>query len=171
MRNNLTYLLLLLIILSGCKVQYSFTGVNTTAETMTINNFYHESDNGPPDLAARFTDQMRDYFQQNTNLRLVDDGGELFFEGAVTSYNVSPVAQSARSDLGGFSTAAQTRLTINVSVNFTNLNDPDSDFSRSFSFFSDFDAESNIQDVEDDLIDEIYEQIILNIFNTSVANW
>ena len=162
--------LILLAALCSCKV-YSFTGINVDAQTITINSFFHDVDSGPPDLAARFTDQMRDYFQQNTSLSLVDTDGELLFEGAVTSYQLSPVSQQATSGTDGLNTAAQTRLTITVSVNFTNINDPDSDFERSFSFFSDFDAEQSVQDVEEELIDEIYEQIILNIFNASVANW
>ena len=171
MRSSLSLLLVSILLFAGCKIQYSFTGINVNAETITINNFFFESDNGPPDLATKFTDQMRDYFQQNTNLQLIDNDGELMFEGAVSGYQLSPVAQTANTDLNGLNTAAQTRLTITVSVNFTNLNDPSSDFTRNFSFFSDFDADQAIQDVEEELIDEIYEQIILNIFNASVANW
>ena len=161
----------LFIVGFACKVQYSFTGINVDAETMSISNFYLESDNGPADLAATFTDQMRDYFQQNTNLQVIDDDADLIFEGAVTGYRVSPVAQTANNDLNGLNTAAQTRLTITVSVTFVNKNDATADFTRTFSFFSDFDAEQAIQDVEEELIDEIYENIILNIFNASVANW
>ncbi len=157
--------------MTSCKVQYSFTGINVNAETMSINTFFYEADNGPADLAATFTDQIRDYFQQNTNIQLVDDGGELLFEGSVSDYRLSPVAQTAGQNLNGFNTTAQTRLTITVSVTFTNLNEPSADFTRNFSFFSDFDADQAIQDVEEELVNEIYENIILNIFNASVANW
>lgn len=171
LRTKILVFALLLSLSFSCKVQYSFTGINVAAETMTINNFFFEADNGPADLAATFTDQIRDYFQQNTNLQLIDNDGELIFEGAVTGYRLSPVAQTASQDINGLNTAAQTRLTITVSVTFTNINDPDADFTRSFSFFSDFDADQAIQDVEEELINEIYENIILNIFNASVANW
>ena len=74
---------------------YSFTGVSVDADSMTINSFFHEVDAGPPDLAAKFTDEMRDYFQQNTSLNLVDSNGDLLFEGAVTGYQLNPVAQTA----------------------------------------------------------------------------
>lgn len=138
---------------------------------MSINTFYNEADGGPADLSQVFTDMMRDYFQQNTSLQLVDNDGELMFEGAVTGYRLSPVSPQASGTRAEFTTAAQTRLTITVSVNYTNLNDSDTDFTKTFSFFSDFDTDQQLSDIEEELIEEIYDQIILNIFNESVANW
>lgn len=160
-----------LIVFAGCKVQYSFTGINIDAKTMSINSFFNDADGGPPDLAQTFTDMMRDYFQQNTSLQLVDDGGELIFEGAVVGYRLSPIAPQASGNRQDLTTAAQTRLTITVAVNYTNINDPDTDFQKNFSFFSDFDADQQVSDIEEELIEEIYEQILLNIFNETVANW
>ena len=153
-------------------MSYSFTGINIApgTETLTISTFYNEADGGPPDLAQRFTDSMRDYFQQNTNLSVVDEDGDLQFEGAVSGFRLSPVSpQAANREQANI--AAQTRLTISVNVVYSNTDDPDSDFTRSFSFYSDFDNDTPLESVEDDLIEEIYETIILNIFNASVANW
>jgi len=151
-------------------MSYSFTGITTTAETITISTYYNEADGGPPDLAQRFTDMMRDYFQQNTSLSLVDEEGDLQFEGAVTGFRLSPISPQA-SNREEANIAAQTRLTISVNVIFTNAEDPDSDFTRTFSFYSDFDNDQPLESVEDDLIEEIYNEVILNIFNASVANW
>ena len=169
MKSRLLAVFVFAILAASCKI-YSFSGV-TVDGTITISSFFHDVDAGPPDLAAKFTDSMRDYFQQNTNLTFVDENADLIFEGAVTSYRLSPVSQQATQDVNALSTAAQTRVTITVSVIFTNIQKPEEDFEKSFSFFSDFDADQSIQDVEEELVDEIYEQIILNIFNASVANW
>ncbi|MDH5397012.1 MAG: LPS assembly lipoprotein LptE [Cyclobacteriaceae bacterium] len=171
-KNRIYILLILLsiIFLKGCGI-YSFTGVSTDAETITINSFFHEADAGPPDLGQRFTDEIRDYFQQNTSLEMVEEEGQLFFEGAVTDWRLTPVSAQASRNPDDINTAAQTRLTITVSVNFADVNHPENDFSRTFSFYSDFDNEVSVSEVEDDLIEEIFEQIILNIFNASVANW
>jgi len=155
---------------AGCGV-YSFTGVAITAETLSIQTFYNDADGGPPDLAQQFTNRLTDYYQSNTNLTLVQDNGELQLEGAVTRYRLSPVAPSAAT--GDFDdTAALTRLTITVSATYINTEDDSFNFeNKSFSFYSDFDNSQNLTAIESQLIDEIYDQIILDIFNASVANW
>jgi hypothetical protein len=42
---------------------------------------------------------------------------------------------------------------------------------KSFSFYKDFDNELNVSDVEEAFIKEIFQRIINDIFNASVANW
>lgn len=159
-----------LLLCAGCGV-YSFTGVAITAETLSIQAFYNDADGGPPDLAQQFTNRLTDYYQQNTNLTLVQENGELQLEGAVTGYRLSPVAPSAAT--GDFdNTAALTRLTITVKATYINTEDDSFNFeNKSFSFYSDFDNSQNLTAIESQLIDEIYDQIILDIFNASVANW
>ncbi|WP_155209013.1 LPS assembly lipoprotein LptE [Fulvivirga aurantia] len=162
--------LIVLFALAGCGV-YSFTGVAITAETLSIQQFYNDADGGPPDLAQTFTNKITDYYQANTNLALIQDDGELQLEGAVTGYRLTPVAPSAAS--GDFESTAQlTRLTITVQVTYINTEDDSFNFeNKSFSFYSDFDNSQSLTAIEAQLIEEIYDQIILDIFNASVANW
>ena len=52
-------------------------------------------------------------------------------------------------------------------VDFTNTLNEEEDFSRSFSFYDDFDSQtSNLTAAEDQLIETIFDQIIFDIFNT-----
>ncbi len=168
---NLLLILVCVIFATGCGV-YSFSGVNITAETITIRDFYNDADNGPPDLAQRFSNQIKDYYQRNTNLALVNEGGELIIEGVVVGYRLTPVSPQATNPDEGADLSALTRLTITVQASYTNLEDDQFDFeNRSFSFYSDFNSDQNLTAVENQLIEEIYDQIILDIFNASVANW
>ncbi|MDX1629086.1 MAG: LptE family protein [Fulvivirga sp.] len=170
--NFFKYAWLYLVILAcgGCGV-YSFTGVAITAETISIEDFFNDADNGPPDLAQIFTNKITDYYQSNTNLALVPNNGELQLEGAVTRYDLAPVAP--RAGQGDFdNSAALTRLTINVQVTYINTTDDTFDFeNKNFSFYTDFDNNQSLTAIEKQLIDEIYDQIILDIFNATVANW
>jgi len=161
---------IILLACGGCGI-YSFTGVAISAETISIANFYNDADGGPPELAQTFTNKLTDYFQSNTNFTLVSNNGELQLEGAVASYRISPVAPSAAT--GEFEASAQlTRLTITVKATYINTTDDSFNFEdRSFSFYTDFDNSQSLTAVEAQLIDEIYDQIILDIFNASVANW
>lgn len=168
--------LFILILLSflpalyNCGV-YTFTGTTINAETMTIQNFYNDADGGPPNLSQTFTDKLRDYFQQNTNLTLIPADGELAMEGSVMSYRLAPIAPTASKDPNLGDAAALTRLTITIDVSYVNTLDSEFDFDKSFSFYADYDSNLDLTSVEDQLIDEIFDQIILDIFNASVANW
>jgi len=151
---------------------YSLTGTTITAETLSIQTFYNDANNGPANLAVTFTDNLRDYYQQNTSLSQVTEGGELQIEGAITGYRLTPVAPSAAANDQINDQANLTRLTITVQVDFINLEDEEQNFTKkSFSFYADFDNDLGLTAVEDQLIQEIYDQIILDIFNGTVANW
>ena len=162
--------LIFLGFLSGCGV-YSFTGTTITAETISIQQFYNDASSGPADLAVTFTNQLRDYFQQNTSLVQVAGDGELQMEGSIVSYRLTPVAPSAATSSSSRDAAALTRLTITVKVNYVNLENEDFSFDKSFSQYADFNNDVGLTAVEATLIEEIYDQIILDIFNASVANW
>ncbi|ELR69340.1 hypothetical protein C900_05120 [Fulvivirga imtechensis AK7] len=144
-----------------------------TAETISIAAFYNDAEGGPPDMAQTFTNKLQDYYQSNTNLTLVKEDGELQIEGVVTGYRLSPIAPTAaNAELLGGNTSALTRLTITVQVTYVNTEDDQFNFeNRSFSFYEDFDSNQNLTAIESQLLDRIFDQIILDIFNASVANW
>ena len=172
---KLTIKSLLIVTLLGLSTQgcgvYSFTGTTITAETISISTFYNDASNGPANLGVLFTDKLRDYFQSNTSLAQVSDGGELQMEGSVASYRITHVAPSASSSDASRDVANLTRLTITVSVEYVNLEDEDFSFKKNFSQFADFDSDLGLESVETQLIEEIFDLIILDIFNASVANW
>lgn len=164
--------IVVVLFLAGCSV-YSFTGASLVSgeETISIQQFYNNALLGPSNMSQVFTEKMRDYFQQNTDLALVESNGDLQFDGYISSYSVNPVAPSA-SQGDDIQTSSTTRITIVVQASYVNLRDDQFEFDRSFRFFLDYDSESNdLSSVEDQLVEEIFDQIILDIFNASVANW
>lgn len=164
--------LLSILLLSGCGV-YSFTGASISPDTKTISilNFGDRSTSSPPFLAQTFSEKTREYFQRNTSLALVNKEGDLQMEGNIVQYSLSPIAPSAVPGGGGLERAAQTRLTIGVKVRFTNTRNKEQNFDQQFSFYADFDQAKSFASVERELIETISDQIILDIFNKSVANW
>ena len=168
--------LLTLGLINGCKV-YTMSGISidySKTKTISIQNMYNDATLGPVNMPQTLTNMVRDYYQQNTNLVLVDGNteGDLQIEGGIVSYRTSPVSpQSSGSNTVG-DTAAQTRLTITVKITYVNTTDDTFNFeNKNFSFFRDFNSNQNLTSIENQLIDEIFEQIIMNIFNASVANW
>ena len=172
-KNSVTALLIVgcVCITTSCSVKYSFQGTSTTAKTLTIEEFYNNTDLGPANLGQTFTNRLKDYFIQNTNISIVQTNGELTLEGVITDYRVTPIAPVSNGDNQN-TTASSTRLTITVKANYINTIQEEMSFKdKSFSFFKDFSNEQNLADIEESLIRQIFEQISLDIFNASVANW
>jgi hypothetical protein len=164
----------ILVWMTGCGI-YSFTGANISPDvrTISIDFFYNESGDGPPDLAQQFTEGLKDYFQNNTNLAFDNTGnGDLQFSGNINRFNYNPMAPTATGDQNAPNNAGLMRLTIGLNVQYINTKDDAFDFDQQFSFYADFDPNTNsISSVEPALIDEILEQLYVDIFNASVANW
>lgn len=172
-RNSAVVIMLIgcVCISTSCAVQYSFQGTSTTAKTLTIEEFYNNTDLGPANLGQTFTNRLKDYFIQNTNISIVQSNGELTLEGVVTDYRITPIAPVANNDNQN-TTASSTRLTITVKANYINTLQEEMSFKdKSFSFFKDFSNDQNLADIEEALIRQIFDQISLDIFNASVANW
>jgi len=168
------YLLLILpvILLTTCAKapRLTFTGATVPpgAESFSVENFINDAADGPADLGIRFTEELREYFQRNTPLNTVVGAGDLQFSGVISRYELRPVSAGATATQG----AQLQRLTIAVKYDYIVVpNDDLSIENGSASQFADFPATQNLADVEDELIDEIFEQIIFDIFNRTLADW
>lgn len=167
-RNRLTMLAFVLVIfITGCKINYSFTGVNLSPEikTYTVYYFPNRARLVNPNLSQSFTEDLRDKLQRQTSLNEVQDNGDLIFEGQIENYDVRPMSIQ-KDDM-----AAKNRLTITVRVKYTNSVNPDQSFEQSFTAYEDFDSTSSLSDVEDGLVPEIVQKLLEDIFNATVANW
>jgi hypothetical protein len=156
----------------GTSVKYSFQGTTTTAESISITEFYNNADLGPANMAQTFTNQLKNYFIQNSNIRVVATDGQLQLEGEITDLRLTPVAPVSSGDEDAITSASSTRVTITVKATYINTLDETMSFKdKTFSFYKDFPNESNFSDVEEQYTREIFERIINDIFNASVANW
>lgn len=159
--------LLALCVCYSCKMSYGFTGADTgNAKTFQVNFFQNNAALIEPGIDIQFTNELQDLIQNQTNLSLVNTGGDLVYEGEITEYRISPM--TATSD----QRAAQNRLTISVNVRFFNTLDEEKDFEQRFSFFYDYPASSQlVGGVKDTAIEEIFDRLTQDIFNASLANW
>lgn len=163
------FTLIVIVIIQGCKVGYSFSGASIAPDvkTVSIKTFQNVAPLAQPTLSQTFTESLKDIFITQTNLSLVEKGGDLQFEGKITGYNVAPVAIQGNQ----ISTASLNRLTITVQVKFINTKDEKQNFDQSFSRFADFDASRNLASVESELTKDINSQLSQDIFNRAVTNW
>lgn len=160
------YFFLLAAFATGCKV-YSFTGASISPDVKTISIAYfpNQASLVQPSLSQVFTEKLRDKFVSQTSLVQVTSNGDLQFEGAITDYTAIPTA------IQGNEQAALNRLTITVQVKFVNTKDEKQSFQSSFSRFTDYDSRKNLASVEQELINEVCNQLVDDIFNKAVINW
>lgn len=164
-------LFLLALLVVGCKY-YSFTGASIPegAESVQVNFFINDAANEvgsvfEPGLDRDFTNAVQEMLLNQTNLDLTNVNGDLIYEGEIVQYSVSPMTATAEQ------TAAQNRLSMTVNVRYFNtLNDDDS-FEKRFSFFYDFDAAAQLQSVQTEAHEVLFERITQDIFNESLAKW
>ncbi|MFT5616933.1 MAG: hypothetical protein ACI85I_000149 [Arenicella sp.] len=160
------------IYLQSCAgVAMNFTGGRLPPDkyqNITIQNFFNDSPEGPANLGINFTERMKEYYQRNTPLKLVPESQQLDLGGSIVGYAVSPVAPGG----GDVNQQAQLqRLTITVKVDYTDYVTETSTFTKNFSFFKDFGADQTLIAVEAEFIEEIFDQIVFDIFNATYANW
>lgn len=154
-----------------CSV-YSFSGAATTAKTIDIDPFFNNTDLAPANIGATFTNKLKDYYQQNSSLRVTESGGELHVDGIVSDYRINAMAPVSTGNPNDPNTAALSRLTIAVRVTFEDSLEPSNNFKdRVFSFYRDFDNNLNFPSIQEDLEKKIFDQILIDIFNATVANW
>jgi len=160
-------LLIIVTLVYSCKVSYSFTGADIgAAKTFQVSNFINNAPIVEPRISREFTIALQDILLNQTSLSLTPNNGDLLYEGEIVQYFVSPITATSNS------TAAQNRLTMAVNVRFFNKLEPEKDFEQRFSFFFDYDGQSQLVGAQlDDALNTIFERITQDIFNRSLTNW
>ncbi|MBN1821492.1 MAG: LptE family protein [Prolixibacteraceae bacterium] len=160
-------ILFIAVIFSSCSIKYGFTTVNlpTDVKTYSVAYFPNRSKLINPTLSQQLTESLKEKLQKQTSLNETEESGDLEYSGTITNYEVRPVSIQ-KGDL-----AAQNRLTITISLKFTNNIEHEQDFERNFSAFADYESTAILSDVEEDLVTEILDKILEDIFNATVANW
>ncbi|MDX1761514.1 MAG: LptE family protein [Christiangramia sp.] len=156
----------LILTMQSCGI-YSFTGADTgEAETFQVNFFQNNADLVEPGIDRAFTISLQDLIQNQTSLSLVNNNGDLIFEGEITEYYISPMSATAQN------TAAQNRLTISVNVRYYNTLEPEKDLERRFSFYYDYPAQTQLVGANlETALDEIYTRLTQDIFNAALTDW
>lgn len=160
-------LLLIIPVFQSCKINYGFSSASISPDVKTFTVYYipNRARLINPNLSQQLTEALQDKLTRQTSLRMLEDNGDLEFEGQITGYDTRPMTIK-EGDL-----AAQTRLTITVKIKYTNNKNHEEDWEKSFSGYEDFNSSLTLSDVENDLVATILEDITDDIFNASIANW
>ena len=157
----------LILLAASCGI-YSFSGtsIQPDVKTITIPYVEYKALRVNPSLSNDLTEALQEKFRKLTSLEQVDVDGDLELVCEITGYDVKATAVTANE------LASQNRLTVTVSIDFTNKKYPEDNVERkSFSAYEDFDATQSLDAVESTLCETIVEKLVEDIFNATVAQW
>ena len=158
--------LVLVFVLAGCGIyKFNDTSIAPDVHSISVYNIENKAMKVNPTLSNTLTVALQDQYRKLTKLEMFEEGGDLEVSGYITSYEVTPTAVTSAE------VAAQNRLTITVKITFKNNKHEEENFARSFAAFQDFDSPISLDAVEAQLVDEIVEIQVDDIFNATVANW
>lgn len=160
--------ILVVIITQACTVSLINTGIDySVLESFSLDQFNVKDSNAPPTSGQTFSEQLKDRILNNTRLRYVDEDGDVQFSGDVTGYNITALAPQADQ------TVAFQRLTIQITIDYKDIKQKDgaNDWNQNFSRFANFSADQDLSTVENALIEEIYGQVLDDVFNKAFSGW
>jgi Lipopolysaccharide-assembly len=149
---------------------YTFKGISIdpNIKTFSVKLFENTASNAPPTIAVDFTERLKDKVRTETPLTFKPEEADAEFSGKITDFNVVPVAPKPGE------TTAFNRLNISIRVNYT-INKEGLRGSwpneRDFSFFADFSSNADLLSIQNELIRQIGNQLLEDIFNAAFNDW
>jgi len=155
-------------LLAGCSLSFNMSGAlidYTKVSTCEILYIQNNAEIVNATLSNMITEKLRDKIQSDTRLKLVPKNGDVIFEGDITGYTVTPQGVTADA------TSAKDRLTVTLSIRYTNTKVSEESYTKTFSEYAEYDRSTTFSSVEATLLDEIVPLLIDDIFMASFSNW
>lgn len=158
-----------LLLLTACTVSYKFNGSSINydkVKSISFENFPNRSAAfvwGP--MESMFNTKLQDKYMQQTRLRQQRQNGDLQLSGEITNYDA--YNKGVGSD--GYSTMAELKMTVNV--RFVNNTNHAEDFEQQFSASREYNSTQQLSAVQEELVNQMIDEIVEQIFNATVANW
>lgn len=152
--------------ITGCKIyKFSDASVNPNIKSVTINTIPNMSAIQVPSVSPLLVEKLQDKFLKETNLRLLQEGGDIEINGVIVDYYIDPVA------ITNTETVAQNRLTISIKIDFTNNIEPDKNFNTTFRELEVYPADLSSIEVDNQIAPIILDKLVQTIFNKAFVNW
>jgi hypothetical protein len=159
-------LFVLLLSFGACRVNFSFSGgsLDPNLKTISIHTLKNNASLVIPTLSQQLTDAIRDKFTSQTKLSLTNNGGDLDISGEIIGYTTTPIAIQANE------TASQNRLTITITIRMVNKQNEAQNFETNFSRYADYPSSKPFSEM-DEVVKQVNEYLVDDIFNKAVVNW
>jgi len=160
------FALFVTILFSSCFIFYTFKDISIEPDVKTfyVEDFSNNVSNAPATLNQDFSEALRRKIINETSLTYDENNPHIIFSGAISKFDVTAQAPNREG-------ASLNRLQITVKVEYVNTLHEKENWKKPFSYFADFPSEQSLEDVQESLIKEIFDQILDDIINKSFNNW
>lgn len=158
-------LLLAANVTTKCSISQSGASIDPRIETYYVGPFINNSDASLPNLDQQLAEDLRNKIRLNSRLRQNDTNPDIEFKGTLVDFRISSEAPSANARV------AINRLTITLAIEYIDNKTDAEGWKKNFSFFYDYNANTDFSSVEEDAISTISNQLMEDIFNAAFSNW
>lgn len=158
---------LLTLALAACSVSYKFTSSSINYDlikSIQIDKVANRAPYGWAPMESMFNTRLQDKFANETRLKLVKRGGDMHISGEITGYDQYNKAISA----DGYSSQVQLKMTVNIRFSNSKMNQ---NWERQFSATTQYNSTQQLSAVQEQLVTEMVQDIVDQIFNATVADW
>jgi hypothetical protein len=161
-------LLIVTVTFNSCSVKLSGESIPPSMKTVNVEFFENNAPLVVPYLSTQFTEALKTRIRNQTRLSLKQSDADGTFEGRITGYEVSATSLTDNRQ----ATAGTNRLTITISVKYTDNIEPKHSFEESFVRWKEYSSSGqSLQSIEGSLITDINAQLTEDIFNRAFAQW
>jgi len=165
--NSLIFLCLI-VFASSC---YTFRGISIPPEVFTFNveNFDNRALNASPGLAQQFTLALKDKIRNESRLKETsgNEVADVEFSGFISKFETSDLAPKPDEQVA----LQQLKIYVKIEAKYKEDKFIENEFNQTFSFQVEYSSDLNLLDIQDVLVEEIFEQITTDVFNKSFTNW
>lgn len=157
--------LLFFVTFTGC---YSFQGIAIAREIETyyVAQFDNVSGNVVPTLAPNFTEKLKDKVRNESRLIYIDNqDADVEFSGVISDFRVTSEAPQPGESV------AFNRLTIGIRVEYKNRVKEEESTTINSSFYAEYPSDTNLLDIQEELIETITDQLVEDVFTKAFTNW
>lgn len=157
-------LLFLIFTFSSC---YSFKGIVIPDDVSTyfLESVQSNTGEAPVFLTQTIYQAFRDKIRAETKLLYEESNPDIEISSTITAYSITYVAPQPGQNV------ASNRLTIAITVEYTdNINEKRS-WQTTFRRFADYNAAANLLDIQEDLINTITGEIMEDFFTKAFGDW
>lgn len=151
---------------SGCTIKLNGITIPADVNTYFVDNFQNSALGAPGDINQRFAEALRTKIRNESKLKYNEQNPDIEFSGTIVRFSLAPEAPQAGN------TVALNKLEITVNVDYIYHKDESKNWkAKQFTFFRTFESDKDFISIQDRLIDEIFKQLMENIFNEAFTGW
>jgi len=150
---------------------YSFKGISIPPEvnTFSVENFDNRAIEASPGMAQQITLALKDKIRNESRLKETsgNEKADVEFSGFISRFETQDLAPRPGEQVA----LNELKIYVKVEVKYREKKFIESEFNQTFNHQVQFPADQNLLDVQDVLVEEIFEQITSDVFQKAFTSW